>query len=76
MLGEEAWGLRVMLMPTTEVEHQDNWRAAGMAGTATNIAAVNDVFVPAARTILVKDVAEGCYRTRRYSRLPYFNGRG
>jgi hypothetical protein len=28
-----------------------------MAGTATNIATVNDVFVPAARTILVKGLA-------------------
>ena len=71
--GEEDSGLRLMLLPTTEVEHQDNWRAAGMAGTATNIATVNDVFVPAARTILVQDLAEGRYPTRRYSRLPYFN---
>jgi alkylation response protein AidB-like acyl-CoA dehydrogenase len=44
-----------------------------MAGTATNIAAVDDVFVPAARTILVSDFAEGRYPARRYSRLPYFN---
>jgi alkylation response protein AidB-like acyl-CoA dehydrogenase len=62
-----------MLLPTSEVKHQDNWRAAGMAGTATNIAAVNKVFVPAARTILLKDLAEGRYPTRRYSYLPYFN---
>ena len=52
--GEEDSGPRLMLLPTTEVEHQDNWRAAGMAGTATNIATVTDVFVPAARTILIK----------------------
>jgi alkylation response protein AidB-like acyl-CoA dehydrogenase len=71
--GDEDSGPRMMLLPTAEVEHQDNWRAAGMAGTATNIATVNDVFVPAARTILVKDLAEGRYPTRRYSRLPYFN---
>jgi len=71
--GEEDSGPRLVLMPTTEVKHQDNWRAAGMAGTATNIATVGDVFVPAARTILVKDLAEGRYRTRRYSYLPYFN---
>jgi 3-hydroxy-9,10-secoandrosta-1,3,5(10)-triene-9,17-dione monooxygenase len=70
---EEDSGLRLMLIPTTEVQHQDNWRAAGMAGTATNIAAVTDVFVPAARTILVKDLAEGRYPTRRYSHRPYFN---
>jgi alkylation response protein AidB-like acyl-CoA dehydrogenase len=71
--GEEDSGLRVMLVPTSEVVRQDNWRAAGMAGTATNIAAVDDVFVPAARTILVNDLAEGRYPTRRYSRLPYFS---
>ena len=70
---EEDSGPRLVLMPTTEVKHQDNWRAAGMAGTATNIATVGDVFVPAARTILVKDLAEGRYPTRRYSHLPYFN---
>lgn len=69
--GEEDSGPRLMLLPTTEVDHQDNWRAAGMAGTATNIATVNDVFVPAARTILVSDLAEGRYPTRRYS--PYFS---
>ena len=71
--GEEDAGLRLLLMPTIEVEHQDNWRSAGMAGTATNIATVNDVFVPAARTILVTDLAESRYPTRHYSRQPYFN---
>jgi 3-hydroxy-9,10-secoandrosta-1,3,5(10)-triene-9,17-dione monooxygenase len=71
--GEEDLGPRLMLLPTTEVDHQDNWRAAGMAGTATNIATVNDVFVPMARTILAKDLAEGRYPTRRYSHRPYFN---
>jgi hypothetical protein len=30
--GEEDSGLRAMLMPTTDVEHQDNWRSAGMVG--------------------------------------------
>ena len=70
---EEDAGLRLMLLPTSDVEHQDNWRSAGMAGTATNSAAVNDVFVPAARTILVPDLAEGRYPTRRYSGFPYFN---
>ena len=70
---EEDSGPRLVLMPTTEVKHQDNWRAAGMAGTATNIATVGDVFVPSARKILFKDRAEGRYPTRRYSYLPYFN---
>ena len=71
--GEEDSGLRLTLLRATEAKHQDNWRSAGMAGTATNIAAVNEVFVPAARTILLQDLAEGRYPTRRYSYLAYFN---
>jgi alkylation response protein AidB-like acyl-CoA dehydrogenase len=71
--GEEDAGLRLILMPTSDVMHEDTWRAAGMAGTATNVATVEDVFVPAARSILVGDLAEGRYPTRRYSQEPYFN---
>ena len=71
--GEDHAGPRVMLIPTTQVEHADNWRAAGMAGTATNIATVEDVFVPAVRSILLRDLAEGRYPARRYESLPYFN---
>jgi 3-hydroxy-9,10-secoandrosta-1,3,5(10)-triene-9,17-dione monooxygenase len=71
--GEEDQGPRAVLIPTDEVEHQDSWMAAGMAGTATNTATVDDVFVPAARTILVGNLAEGRYPTRRYSAVAYFN---
>src|SRR5690348_7579484 len=71
--GEEDLGPRVVLMPDSDVTRKDNWRAAGMTGTATNIASVDDVFVPAARTILAADLAEGRYPARRYSELPYFN---
>jgi 3-hydroxy-9,10-secoandrosta-1,3,5(10)-triene-9,17-dione monooxygenase len=71
--GEEHLGPRLLLMPTTEVRTQDSWRAAGMAGTATNTTSVADVFVPVARSILVEDLAEGRYPTRHYSGTPYFN---
>jgi 3-hydroxy-9,10-secoandrosta-1,3,5(10)-triene-9,17-dione monooxygenase len=63
----------LVIIPTTEVQHQDTWRAAGMAGTATNIAVVDDVFVPSVRTISTKDLAEGTYASRRYSQDPYYN---
>lgn len=73
VVGQEDRGPRLMLMPTTAVQHHDTWLAAGMAGTATNTAEVNDLFVPAARSILFKDLANGHYPLRRYSDLPYFN---
>ncbi|WP_197381882.1 acyl-CoA dehydrogenase family protein [Mycolicibacterium mengxianglii] len=71
--GEENAGPRMVLIPAGDVKHQNNWRAAGMAGTATNTTAADDVFVPAVRSIAVSDLTEGRYPARRYSDVPYFN---
>lgn len=65
--------LLVALLPAAEVEHQNSWHAAGMAGTATNIATAKDIFVPASRTIFGRQLSEGQYPFRRYSRTPYYN---
>ena len=62
----------IALVPASEVRHQDNWRAAGMAGTATNIMSMEDVFVPASHVIAVKDLADGAFPRRRYSANPYY----
>jgi alkylation response protein AidB-like acyl-CoA dehydrogenase len=71
--GSEDRGPRVVLMPSADVTHHDTWHAAGVAGSATNIASVHDVFVPSARSILTGDLAEGRYPRRRYENSPYFN---
>jgi 3-hydroxy-9,10-secoandrosta-1,3,5(10)-triene-9,17-dione monooxygenase len=63
----------VALLPRASLLYQDNWRASGMSGTATNTVVASDVFVPTARAILVKDLAEGRYPERRYSDDPYYN---
>jgi 3-hydroxy-9,10-secoandrosta-1,3,5(10)-triene-9,17-dione monooxygenase len=60
-------------LPTAALAYQDNWRAAGMRGTATNTVTASDVFVPASRTVCVKHLAEGHYPVRRYSDDPYCN---
>src|SRR3984885_267166 len=60
-------------LPAAELAYQDNWRAAGMRGTATNTVTATDVFVPASRTVCVKDLAEARYPVRRYSDDPYYN---
>jgi 3-hydroxy-9,10-secoandrosta-1,3,5(10)-triene-9,17-dione monooxygenase len=63
----------VTIARADEVEHQDNWDAFGMAGTATNIITAANVFVPDSRVISVPDMANGTYPERRYSGNPYFN---
>jgi 3-hydroxy-9,10-secoandrosta-1,3,5(10)-triene-9,17-dione monooxygenase len=73
VVGEEDRGPRMMLVPTTEVEYQDTWQAAGMAGTATNTTIIKDALVPERRTALMADFTEARYVSRRYSALPYYN---
>jgi alkylation response protein AidB-like acyl-CoA dehydrogenase len=43
---------RYMFVPVAEVELLDTWKVRGMRGTGTHHFAVNDVFVPAERTVL------------------------
>lgn len=43
---------RYCLVPVGEVELLDTWHTRGMRGTGTHAFAVNDVFVPAERTVL------------------------
>jgi alkylation response protein AidB-like acyl-CoA dehydrogenase len=43
---------RYLFVPVAEVELLDTWHVRGMRGTGTHHFAVNDVFVPAERTVL------------------------
>ena len=43
---------RYLLVPVAEVELLDTWHVRGMRGTGTDHFAVNDVFVPAERSVL------------------------
>jgi alkylation response protein AidB-like acyl-CoA dehydrogenase len=60
------------IIPTSQVQQHDNWRAAGMAGTATNILTVTDVFVPASHTVSNSDLLQGGTPAGRYRGNPYF----
>jgi alkylation response protein AidB-like acyl-CoA dehydrogenase len=43
---------RYLFVPIAEAERLDTWRVRGMRGTGTHHFAVNDVFVPAERSVL------------------------
>jgi 3-hydroxy-9,10-secoandrosta-1,3,5(10)-triene-9,17-dione monooxygenase len=63
----------IALIPASLVEHHDTWFSAGMSGTATNAMSVDDVFVPASRTLPMRELRDGTFPPRRYSANPYFN---
>lgn len=50
---------RYMLVPMSEIEISDDWHVLGLRGTGSKTLVLNDVFVPAYRTILLKDLLDG-----------------
>lgn len=50
---------RYMLVPMAEIEILDDWHVLGLRGTGSKTLVLNDVFVPAHRTVLLKDLLEG-----------------
>lgn len=64
---------KVALVPVSHVVQLDGWHAAGLAGSASNGLRIDDVFVPASRTVPMKEMNEGVFTARRYSANPYFN---
>lgn len=51
--------VRVGLVPTNELKIEDTWYVAGMSGTGSNTYAGTNIFVPAYRTLSMKDITEG-----------------
>ena len=50
---------RYMLVPMEEIEILDDWHVLGLRGTGSRTLLVRDVFVPAHRTVLLKDLLDG-----------------
>ncbi len=46
--------VRYLIVPAAQAELLDTWHVRGMRGTGTNHFAVNDVFVPAERSVLAR----------------------
>ena len=50
---------RYMLVPMSEIEISDDWHVLGLRGTGSKTLVLNDFFVPAYRTVLLKDLLDG-----------------
>jgi 3-hydroxy-9,10-secoandrosta-1,3,5(10)-triene-9,17-dione monooxygenase len=51
--------VRCVLVPARSVRIEDTWRAAGLRGTGSHDVVLEDVFVPARRTVSFLDLARG-----------------
>ncbi len=52
-------GLRCVAIPIAEVSVEDDWQTAGMRGTGSNSIAVDNVRVPARRTLPLQQMLDG-----------------
>lgn len=50
---------RYMLVPMSQIEIVDDWHVLGLRGTASRTLVIRDAFVPAHRTVLLKDLMDG-----------------
>ncbi len=50
---------RYLLVPMREIEIVDDWQVLGLRGTGSRSLRLNDVFVPAHRSILLRDLLDG-----------------
>jgi alkylation response protein AidB-like acyl-CoA dehydrogenase len=62
-----------VILRSSEVTRLDDWHASGMAGTGSNTIVIEDVFVPAHRSLPLPAALEGTYPARHNSEGPYFN---
>ena len=77
-LGREIFGVpalnaRLCLIPVGEIAIMGDWDAAGLAGTGSHSIKVEDVFVPAHRTLLIADAVEGKAPGRDIHTSPLFH---
>jgi 3-hydroxy-9,10-secoandrosta-1,3,5(10)-triene-9,17-dione monooxygenase len=50
---------RYLLVPIREIEIVDDWEVLGLRGTGSRSLLLNDVFVPAHRSVLLRDLYDG-----------------
>jgi 3-hydroxy-9,10-secoandrosta-1,3,5(10)-triene-9,17-dione monooxygenase len=58
--GEDHPDMRLYLVPVSELKQDDTWYCAGLRGSGSNTAVLDDVFVPEHRSVSFSALREGC----------------
>jgi 3-hydroxy-9,10-secoandrosta-1,3,5(10)-triene-9,17-dione monooxygenase len=58
--GEDHPDMRLYLVPVAQVAQDDTWYCAGLRGSGSNTAVLNDVFVPEHRSVSFSSLRDGC----------------
>ena len=57
--GEDHPDMRLYLVPVSELEQDDNWYCAGLRGSGSNTAVLDNVFVPEHRSVSFSTLRDG-----------------
>ena len=63
--GEDHPDMRLYLVPVAELKQDDTWYCAGLRGSGSNTAVLDEVFVPEHRSVSFSTLREGSRRDRR-----------
>jgi 3-hydroxy-9,10-secoandrosta-1,3,5(10)-triene-9,17-dione monooxygenase len=58
--GEDHPDMRLYLVPVSQLKQDDTWYCAGLRGSGSNTAVLDDVFVPEHRSVSFSTLREGC----------------
>jgi 3-hydroxy-9,10-secoandrosta-1,3,5(10)-triene-9,17-dione monooxygenase len=70
--GVAALNARLCLLPRADVGIKDDWNTAGLAATGSHSIAIDNVFVPEHRTLLIADAIDGTAPGQALHRAPLF----
>ena len=58
--GEDHPDMRLFLVPVSQVKQEDTWYCAGLRGTGSITSVLDNVFVPAHRSVSFSSLRDAC----------------
>ena len=72
LIGNGPTGPLMLMLPRSDYEIEDTWFVSGLRGTGSKDIMVDNVFVPAHRTVSVQDMREGHSPGRKIHSTPNY----
>jgi 3-hydroxy-9,10-secoandrosta-1,3,5(10)-triene-9,17-dione monooxygenase len=71
--GEDHPDMRLYLVPVDELKQDDTWYCAGLRGSGSNTAVLDDVFVPEHRSVSFATLRDACSPGAKVNTNPIYN---
>jgi 3-hydroxy-9,10-secoandrosta-1,3,5(10)-triene-9,17-dione monooxygenase len=72
--GEDHPDMRLHLVPVSQVKQEDTWFCAGLSATGSSTSVLDDVFVPAHRSVSFATLRDACSPGAKVNTNPIYRG--